>query len=306
VAVALYVILHEYPNYPLTPANPRDDAVAPSRQELLDLVVRASAVILAALAVLGLVGGWFLAGWILRPLDDIGAAARLAASGRLDHRIRLSGRSDEFKALADDFDRMLERLGDAFASQERFAANAAHELRTPLTVTATMLDVARAEDDSELLRRLQATNARAIALTEALLRLADANAVTAAFEPVDLAALAGVDTGRAWVDGDPDLLAQLVENLVRNAEQHGTGDVRVTVSGTTLRVENPGPVIEAPERLVEPFLRGGGRTAGGGHGLGLALVARITEVHGGTLTLAAREGGGLIVDVSLRPRRPAP
>ena len=92
---------------------------------------------------------------------------------------------------------MLERLDDAFTSQERFAANASHELRTPLAVTATMLDVARGgEEDSELLRRLQVTNARAIGLTEALLRLADANAVTAAFEPVDLAQLvrdAGVD-----------------------------------------------------------------------------------------------------------------
>ena len=86
---------------------------------------------------------------------------------------------------------MLDRLQDAFATQERFAANASHELRTPLAVTATMLDVARADpdgqDDPTLVERLQSTNARAIGLTEALLRLADANAVTAVSEPVDLA-----------------------------------------------------------------------------------------------------------------------
>jgi len=315
IAAALWVIIHEFPNYPLTAANPRDDPSAPSRQELLDLTVKASAVMLAALAALGLTGGWFLAGWILRPLNDINEAARLAATGKLDHRIRLAGRSDEFKALADNFDHMLERLDDAFAGQERFAANASHELRTPLAVTATLLDVARAEQDSELLQRLQHTNARAVSLTEALLRLADANAVTAAFEPVDLAeivraALDGVDADADLaptpVTGDPELLAQLADNLVRNAVQHGTGGIRVTTSDATLRIENAGPVIAAPERLVEPFLRGEGRTAGGGHGLGLALVARITEVHGGTLTVAARDGGGLVVTVSLRPRRRAP
>ena len=282
-----------------------------TRGEILDLIVKGSAIVLTALAAIGLGGGWVLAGWILRPLDDINEAARLAASGRLNHRIRLSGRSDEFKALADNFDHMLERLDDAFTSQERFAANASHELRTPLAVTATMLDVARAEEDSELLRRLQVTNARAIGLTEALLRLADANAVTAAFEPVDLAQLvrdAGVDGELAptIVHGDPDLLAQLVENLVGNAAQHGTGDTRISTSDATLRIENAGPEIPHPERLVEPFLRGNGRTGGDGHGLGLALVARITEVHGGTLTLAGREGGGLVVTVSLRPLRPVP
>lgn len=319
VAVGVWIVFRVVPNYPLTAANPRDQSAVPTRAEILDLIVKGSAIVLAVLAVIGLAGGWVLAGWILRPLDDIAQAARLAAAGKLDHRIRLSGRSDEFKALADDFDHMLERLDDAFTSQERFAANASHELRTPLTVTATLLDVARAEEDSELLRRLQETNARAIALTEALLRLADANAVSAAFEPVDLAQIvaaaiedvdAEADLAPTPVTGDPELLSQLADNLVRNAVQHGTGDIRVSAADATLRIENAGPVYtrEAAARLVEPFLRGAARTAGGGHGLGLALVARITEVHGGTLTVLPRDGGGLVVTVglSLRPTRPAP
>ena len=316
VAVGVWIIVRTYPNYPLTAANPHDQSAVPTRADVLDTVVKASAVVLTALAAIGLGGGWVLAGWILRPLEDSNTAAELAASGRLDHRIRLAGRSDEFKVLADNFDHMLERLDDAFAGQERFAANASHELRTPLAVTATMLDVARAEQDSELLRRLEHTNARAIALTEALLRLADANAVTAAFEPVDLAEIAraaidGADVeaqlAPAPVDGDPDLLAQLAENLVRNALQHGSGAPGIATSGTTLRVENAGPTYtrEAAARLVEPFLRGNGRTARSGHGLGLALVARITEVHGGTLTVAPRDGGGLAVTVTLSDSRRA-
>ena len=312
IGVALWVIIHEFPNYPLTAANPRDDPSAPSRTELLDLTVKATAVMLAALAAIGLTGGWFLAGWILRPLNDINEAARLAATGKLDHRIRLAGRSDEFKALADNFDHMLERLDDAFASQERFAANASHELRTPLAVTATLLDVARAEQDSQLLQRLQHTNARAVALTEALLRLADANAVTAAFEPVDLADVVrglGVDGDLrpTPVVGDPELLSQLVENLVQNAHRHGGGWARVTTRPPgTLRVESDGPELEpaAVARLAEPFLRGNGRTAGGGYGLGLALVERIASVHAGQLTLTPRAGGGLVAEVVLRGAKP--
>ncbi len=333
VLAGVYVVLRFVPNYPLTAANPRDPGGAGSRGEILDAMVKLSGAILAALAVIGLAGGWLLAGWILRPLQDINAAARIAATGRLDHRIRLGGRSDEFKQLADNFDDMLGRLDQAFGRQERFAANASHELRTPLAVTATLIDVAQAapeeQDYPQLLERLKLTNARAIGLTEALLRLADANAVTAASEPVDLATIAAdavADTadeaeGRgvtleerlepAQTVGDATLLAQLAANLVQNAVRHNVpgGHARVSTAGPVLRVTNSGRVYSPAEaaRLVEPFLRGNGRT-GGGHGLGLTLVARIAELHGGTLDVEARREGGLAVTVtfSQNPRRRAP
>lgn len=319
VLAGVYVVLRFVPNYPLTAANPRDPGGAGSRGEILDAMVKLSGAILAALAAIGLGGGWWLAGRVLRPLDDILAATRLAAAGRLDHRIRLTGRRDEFKELADGFDDMLARLDESFATQERFAANASHELRTPLAVTATLLDVARAEEDSELLRRLQLTNARAIDLTEALLRLADTHVAT---EPVDLAEIAraaleqeagelGVEAvlGPAPVTGDPALLALLAANLVRNAAQHGATSALVTTTRDgTLRVENDGPryTPEEASRLVEPFQRGNGRTGRSGHGLGLALVARITALHGGRLDVRARPAGGLVVSVELSrclPRR---
>jgi two-component system sensor histidine kinase VanS len=202
--------------------------------------------------------------------------------------------------------------------QERFVANASHELRTPLAVTATMLDVARAdpEQDNELLRRLQLTNARSVGLLEALLRLADANAVSASFEPVDLAqitraALAEADPGEltieaelepAMVTGDPALLAQVAANLVQNATRHGyTTAVVTTRPDGTLRVSNDGALYspQAAARLVEPFLRGNGRTRNEGYGLGLALVARITTLHSGTLSIVPRDGGGLVVTVAM-------
>src|SRR3954447_14463268 len=103
----------------------------------------AAVVVVAFLLVFGLVGGWLLAGRMLAPLDRITDATRTAATGSLSHRIRLEGRNDEFRELADAFDTMLARLEAHVAEQQRFAANASHELRTPLAVTQTLLDVAR-------------------------------------------------------------------------------------------------------------------------------------------------------------------
>src|SRR4029077_14213087 len=136
---------------------------------------------------------WFLAGRMLAPLTRITDATRIAATGSLSHRIRLEGRSDEFRELADAFDAMLARLEAQVAEQQRFAANASHELRTPLAVTQTLLDVARRDptrDDGELVERLNAVNTRAIDLTEALLRLSRANERSVIQEHVDLSLVA--------------------------------------------------------------------------------------------------------------------
>ena len=146
--------------------------IGPSRSDLLDAFAPKAGIALAFLLVFGLVGGWILAGQMLAPLTRITDAARMAATGSLSHRIRLHGRRDEFRELADAFDAMLARLEAQVAEQQRFAANASHELRTPLAVTQTLLDVARKDpdrDNGELVDRLHAVNTRAIDLTEALL-----------------------------------------------------------------------------------------------------------------------------------------
>src|SRR5207248_4844729 len=117
--------------------------VFPVRSNLLHVFAPRAALVLAFLLVVGLVGGWFLAGRMLAPLTRITGATRIAATGSLSHRIRLPGRRDEFRELADSFDAMLARLEAHVAEQQRFAANASHELRTPLAITQTLLDVAR-------------------------------------------------------------------------------------------------------------------------------------------------------------------
>jgi len=336
VLFGIYLVLRYVPDYPLMPANPESDPALPvaSRGEILGSLVAMSGVLLLFLAVVGIVGGWVLAGWILTPLRRINDAAVIAATGNLQHRIHLAGRNDEFRQLADSFDHMLDRLDDAFGVQERFAANASHELRTPLAITATMLDVARrnpsGQDYPELVERLRLTNDRAIGLTESLLRLADANAITAAASSTDLAHItkASLDENApeaaqrnvtlteqiesAPMTGDEALLAQLVSNLVQNAIRHGGSPGRAVVSTrnnrergvVVLRVESSGDVMsaETAARLTEPFLRGAGRVAVGGsrgYGLGLALVERITQVHNGTLSIVPRAEGGLDVSVEI-------
>jgi two-component system, OmpR family, sensor histidine kinase VanS len=149
----------------------------------------AAAVVLAFLLVFGLVGGWILAGRVLAPLTRIAAATGVAANGSLSHRIRLPGRRDEFRDLADAFDAMLARLEAHVDEQRRFAANASHELRTPLAITQTLLDVARTDpnrDNGELVDRLHAVNTRAIDLTEALLLLSRTDQRSFTREHVDL------------------------------------------------------------------------------------------------------------------------
>ncbi|MEU3719789.1 sensor histidine kinase [Streptomyces californicus] len=308
----------------------------PNRQLLAYTFAPAAATVLGILLVFGLVGGWFLAGRILAPLTRITEATRTAARGSLSHRIRLPGRGDEFRELADAFDTMLARLEAHVAEQRRFAANASHELRTPLAVSRTLLEVARADPGratGEVIDRLHAVNNRAIDLTEALLLLSRAERGTFAREHVDLSLLAeeAAETllplaeGRgvtveahgdiALTTGSPALLLQLTTNLVHNAIVHNLpegGTVRVTTSvrpgAVELAVENTGAPLPAElvPTLTEPFRRGVERlrTDDAGVGLGLAIVETITRAHDGMLALAARPGGGLRVTVVLPAAAP--
>jgi two-component system sensor histidine kinase VanS len=167
--------------------------LVPSRSTLLHAFAPAAAIVLAFLLVVGLLGGWILAGRMLAPLTRITDATRIAATGSLSHRIQLEGRRDEFRELADAFDAMLARLEAHVAEQQRFAANASHELRTPLAITQTLLDVARNDlnrDTGELVERLHAVNTRAIDLTEALLLLSRADQRSFPREQVDLSLIA--------------------------------------------------------------------------------------------------------------------
>jgi two-component system sensor histidine kinase VanS len=197
-----------------------------------------------------------------------------------------------------------------------------------------------AQDIGRLLRRLDETNRRGIEVVEALLSLANIDAGHAIERaPVDvaetvadvirevgpLAVASGITISSVLGEGDIDasatLVRQLATNLLLNGIRHNVADAgwvevrteTVADGGVELTVRNSGPMV-SPEllgRLTEPFVRGVGRvgtrpsrenSGPAGSGLGLALVARVAEVHGADLALVARESGGLIVTV----RFPAP
>ncbi|KQR50970.1 hypothetical protein ASF88_17345 [Leifsonia sp. Leaf336] len=310
-----------------------DQGWAPNRADLIEAFVPVAIRVLVLVAVVGFVGGWFLAGRMLKPLSAIDRAARRIADGDLGHRVQLPGRADEFRTLSDAFDLMLDRVEQQVGEQQRFAANASHELRTPLAMTRTILDVASADPDTDVemvFGRLAEINERAIASTESLLLLArlGRSSVEVPAVEIDLESLTArvVDTlaasatrSRVTISttieaptacGNESLIERLLSNLVHNAIVHNVGTDRrvwITVaadasSATTLTVENTGRPVEPSvvASLVEPFERGRSRTRAtdGSHvgaGLGLAICASIARVHGGDLRLIPRDGGGLRV-----------
>lgn len=315
----------------LSPNGAPAPAFIPGRSDLWRAFAPKAALVLGLVLLLGLVGGWTLAGRMLAPLNRIADATRAAGGGSLSHRIRMPGRRDEFRELADAFDGMLGQLEAHVAEQQRFAANASHELRTPLAITQTLLDVARKDPDAdltELVHRLRTVNTRAIDLTEALLLLSRADQRSFSRDHVDLSLAAeeaietllplarkngvtiGATTEAAPTVGSPALLLQLTLNLLHNAIVHNVaegGRVRVStgVDGgdAALVVENTGEQLspQLVATLAEPFRRGTERIHAdqAGVGLGLAIARSVVEAHDGDLALAARRGGGLRVTVRL-------
>ena len=314
------------------PADVLNRVQAGVREKALhELVVQSGLALgLMALASVGL--GWVVAGRVLRPIQDVTAAARQLSEHNLDRRLALEGPADELKELADTFDAMLERLERAFASQRRFVANASHELRTPLTVQRALIDVALADPDTSP-EELRATAVavrdavdRSERLIDGLLVLARSEQDVGETEPVDLAAVARrvadqmqsdadaagvrleVAARPAPVRGNAVLLERLVANLVQNGVRHNHpgGWVEVTTGApdrAVVEVRNSGPAVPPAEvaSLFEPFRRGGQARVDSqrGVGLGLSIVRAVAQAHGGSVRAEASPEGGLVVTVTL-------
>jgi signal transduction histidine kinase len=291
--------------------------------------------------VLALIASYLAGARVSAPLRRMAAVAARVDAGDLDPRMEVGARRDEVTALADSFNRMLERLAEAFSSQREFVADASHELRTPLTVIRGQLEVLAAQKDpsEEDVRRVerlvQAEIARLTRMVDDLLLLTQADRVDflrpetidvhqfvdELWDGLSLTAerrfeLADVPNGT--LDGDPDRLAQAVRNLARNAIEH-TGEpnglVRLEVDPVALnrlrfRVIDDGPGIPASERerIFERFHRvdhARSRNEGGA-GLGLAIVRAIAEAHGGWVTAVdAPNGRGATVELVVPGFRPA-
>ena len=295
-----------------------------------------SAIALGVMALVSVAAGWVVAGRVLRPLRVMTATTRRISADSLHERLAIDGPGDELKDLADTIDALLERLDGAFAAQRRFVANASHELRTPLATMRVSLDVTVAKPGPvppgtiTLAGQVRAELDKVDQLLEGLLVLARAQHGALpgrAVLPLDyvvsaaLAARQDAITARnltvhhvtgsdgIWVEGSQPLLRRMADNVIGNAVCHNRdgGWIRITTTAgngaARLTIENGGDILDPAQAagLAQPFRRLGADRTGSddGAGLGLSIVAAITQAHRGSLQLHARPGGGLTVTITL-------
>jgi heavy metal sensor kinase len=283
-------------------------------------------------------GGVFLAGRALSPIDKITRTARRISAQELSQRLDLRLADDEVGRLARTFDEMIARLDEAFRRQRQFTADASHELRTPLTSIKGQVEVALNRERSaqayrEVLGTVNEEVDRLIRLVGSLLTLAraDAGQIPIARERVELGELVAgaVEQARPMaeergvrleaapaapvaLEADEDLLLQLLLNLVDNAVKHTERGGQVTLgwargdSSAEIWVRDSGAGI-SPEhlpRIFDRFYRADAARsrAEGGTGLGLSICRWIAEAHGGSISAESTPGSGSTFTVRL----PAP
>jgi len=275
---------------------------------------------------------WLVSGRALRPLRQLtGLADEIGRSTDLGRRLPPVATRDVLGRLTTSFNAMMQRLQVAFAAQQRFTADASHELRTPLTTIRsnagfllTHPDAAPADREAAL-HDLAAESERMSRLVDSLLTLARADSGQPLIRtPVDLAGLAErvcrqaralypdrefhcATTPTPPVDGDSDLLAQLLwillDNAVKFTSAAGNVWVTVTQNGTLaqLHVSDDGCGIPAGDtgRIFDRFYRADPARSGGGAGLGLSIAAGIVGAHGGRIVAAtnARGGAALVAEL---------
>lgn len=292
-----------------------------------------SLIISAVLALLGGVVTYFISGHALRPIREFSdKIEKVQAQNLADSRIE-ENQVKELNQLSVSYNRMLERLSDAFEIQRQFTANAAHELRTPLALMQVQLDLYHSNshpgndaDTVQMIKMVTEQNDRLNKMVKTLLDMSELQTVGRDDEIVldalvdevleDLEPLAEGKNIRLigkckdiTMVGSDILIYRLVYNLVENAIKynHSGGQVTVTADRKEkhvyLSVEDTGAGIpeELKERVFEPFFRVDKSRSRelGGVGLGLALVREIVRVHDGSITVKSNPSGGTIFEVVL-------
>ena len=292
-----------------------------------------SLIISAALALLGGVATYFISGHALRPIREFSdKIEKVQAQNLADSRIE-ENQVKELNQLSVSYNRMLERLSEAFEIQRQFTANAAHELRTPLALMQVQLDLYHSNshpgndaDTVQMIKMVTEQNDRLNKMVKTLLDMSELQTVGRDDEIIldalvdevleDLEPLAETKNIRLigkckdiTMVGSDILIYRLVYNLVENAIKynHSGGQVTVTADRKEkhvyLSVEDTGAGIpeELKERVFEPFFRVDKSRSRelGGVGLGLALVREIVRVHDGSITVKSNPSGGTIFEVVL-------
>ena len=290
-----------------------------------------SLIISALLAILGGVATYFISGHALKPLREFSdKIEEVQIQNLADSRIEES-KIKELNQLSVSYNKMLERLSDAFEIQRQFTANAAHELRTPLSLMQIQLDLYHSTqhpgsdaDTVQMIKMLTEQNDRLGKMVKTLLDMSELQTVGRDEKIIlndlvdevleDLEPLAQEKNIKLigkykniTMIGSDILIYRLVYNLVENAIKYNHSDGQVTVNAYKkqkhiyLSVEDTGSGIpkELRERVFEPFFRVDKSRSRelGGVGLGLALVHEIVRVHDGSISINSNPAGGTIFEV---------
>lgn len=281
---------------------------------------------------IGLIGSFVLGGYLRRRLSSISDSAQAIIAGDIRERMPVSVRHDEFDQLAVTLNHMLDRIEGLLENLRQVSSDVAHDLRTPLARLRASLEQGAAEIGESKPGRPIVDDAivqvdEILGLFSAILRIAEVESgqTRRLFEVVDVSALvtdlaesyapAIHDAGRLllWsvepglsTDGDRELLAQAIMNLIENAQRHTPAGtvIRATMiaAGDTIRIQvaDNGPGVPNSDlgRIVKRFARLDTSRNTPGHGLGLNLVRAIARLHGGNLTLESA-GDGLYATIEL-------
>ncbi len=291
--------------------------------EIEDTLGSLSVILIAGAGLVVFVGagiGVWASGRLLQPLAEISDAATSIARGRFDTRVETVDDPD-LAGIVDSFNDMAAAMEDRIARDARFASDVSHELRSPLMTLRASIGVMQTRKGELSERSAQALDLltddvdRFEHLVQDLLEISRSDSGALEAGPVNITELVEntvellerrppIDVGTRAADllvmGDKRRLAQVLDNLLRNAEKYGGGATRVEVSRhgnlVSIAVEDDGPGVPPSERelIFERFTRGAAaRKRGSGHGagLGLALVDEHTRRHGGTARVESRPDG---------------
>lgn len=281
--------------------------------------------------------GYYFAGRALQPVQRIISKVDTITASHLDQRLPEAANDDELTQLARRFNRMLDRLEEAFRMQRAFVSNASHELRTPLTAITGQLEVALLTDEDPA--ELRATIGSVLDDVRGLNRLAngllglanvslDESAVK--MQPVWVDELVWQvrqtllrqhptyavqvllpDSEVSWqIMGSESLLQSAIYNLLENGAKFSpdhTVSAQLAADDTTitLRVHNEGPPLAADElpELFKPFRRGSTGRGINGHGIGLSLTERIVRLHRGSISVESSVETGTLFTLTLPRNR---
>ncbi len=300
----------------------------PPRFRPLTPFIPIGAAVLASLLFAALLA-WYFA----RPIQALRQAFDAAASGDLAPRFTAKPRAggDELTTLGRDFDRMTGRLRNLLDGQKNLLHDVSHELRSPLARLQAAIGLAHQQPEKAAasMERIERESVRMDKLVGELLTLSrlEAGAFDAPKQEFSIGELLddivqdakfeAATIGRevaftgiadAQLNGQPELLARAIENVVRNAIKHSPAGGKVEVETVLdarfvrIRVMDNGPGVAQEDlgRIFEPFYRGSNTEKDvDGHGLGLAIAQQVVQQHGGRIAAANRTGGGLCVELSL-------